>query len=129
MWSSARKSDIRDARFIGTVCLSSFGPSEIESDSGRFSNHGCFTDIDPRERGKGYARSCEQLLNLNDVSLPTIQVCVLLGAIAVVDGRPASESIYYSIACRIAQLLDLPNRHASSRVEQEVNIRGLHHHA
>ncbi|KAJ5686840.1 hypothetical protein N7536_009459 [Penicillium majusculum] len=91
--------------------------------SARFSNHISFADTDPRERGKGYTKRCEQLLNLNDVSLTTIQVCVLLGAIAVVDGNPSSETIYYSIACRIAQLLDLPNCRASSRVEQEVNTR------
>jgi hypothetical protein len=102
------------------------GPSEL-ADSGRFSNHSFFAKTDPRERGKQYAKKCEQLLNLNDVSLTTIQVCVLLGAIAVVDGRnPASETIYYSIACRIAQLLDLPNCRAASHVEQEVNIRGLY---
>ncbi|CAI7634007.1 unnamed protein product [Penicillium glandicola] len=92
--------------------------------SARFSNHSSFAGTDPRERGKDYAKQCQQLLNLNDVSLTTIQVCVLLGAIAVVDGRnPSSETIYYSIACRIAQLLDLPHCHTSSRVEQEVNIR------
>lgn len=81
--------------------------------------------INPRERGKDYAKRCEQLLDLNDVSLTTIQVCILLGAIGVVDGKPVSEVIYYSVACRMAQILDLPNRHALSRVEQEVNIRGL----
>lgn len=106
--------------------MSSTRPECIsKSDLHRFSNHPSFAETDPRERGKDYKKRCEQLLNLNDVSLTTIQVCVLLGAIAVVDGNPASETIYYSIACRIAQLLDLPNCHASSRVEQEVNIRGL----
>jgi hypothetical protein len=90
----------------------------------RFSEHPSFAETDPRERGKVYAKRCEQLLDLNDVSLTTIQVCVLLGAIRVVDGKPASETIYYAVACRIAQLLDLPNCPASNRVEQEIYTRG-----
>lgn len=99
-------------------------PKEFQTDFDSFSNHPSFADIDPRERGKGYAIRCERLLDLNDVSLTTIQVCVILGAIGVVDGKPASEAIYYSIACRIAQLLNLPNCYAANRVEQEVHTRG-----
>lgn len=89
-----------------------------------FSTHPFFADIDPRERGREFAKRCEELLDLNDVSVTTIQACVLLGAIGVVDGKPASETIYYAVACRIAQLLDLPNCQAANRVEQEIYIRG-----
>lgn len=63
------------------------------------------------------------MLDWNDVSLTTIQACVLLGAIAITNGNPASEYIHYAVACRMAQLLDLPNCQTRSRVEQEVNIR------
>ncbi|CAG7951638.1 unnamed protein product [Penicillium olsonii] len=91
--------------------------------SARFSSHPSFVDTDPRERGRGFAKRCEELLDLNDVSVTTIQACVLLGAIGVVDGKPASETIYYAVACRIAQLLDLPNCQAENRVEQELYIR------
>ncbi|CAG8360779.1 unnamed protein product [Penicillium salamii] len=91
--------------------------------SARFSTHPFFAGIDPRERGRGFAKRCEELLDLNDVSVTTIQACVLLGAIGVVDGKPASETIYYAVACRIAQLLDLPNCQAANRVEQELYIR------
>ena len=89
----------------------------------RFSKNSIFADVDPRERGARYAEQCKQLLDWNDVSVTTIQACVLLGAFAITEGNPASESIYYAVACRIAQLLDLPNHQAPSRVEQEVNIR------
>lgn len=82
-----------------------------------------FAHVDPRDRGKSYAKECERLLDWNDVSVTTIQACVLLGAFAITEGNPASEAIYYAVACRIAQLLDLPNRPADDRVEQEVNIR------
>jgi hypothetical protein len=64
------------------------------------------------------------LLNLEDISLTTVQACVLLGAIVITEGGAAAESVYYSVACRIAQLLDLANRPTSSRLEKEINIRG-----
>lgn len=102
-------------------------PEWLRTDSGSFSTHPSLAEIDPRERGKGYAKRCEDLLDLNDVSVTTIQACVLLGAIGVVDGKPASETIYYAIACRIAQLLDLPNCQAANQVEQELYIRGMYH--
>ena len=66
---------------------------------------------------------CEDLLDWNDISITTIHACVLLGAIAITNGKAASESVHYAVACRIAQLLDIPNCQASSRVDQEINIR------
>jgi hypothetical protein len=59
------------------------------------------------------------------VSLTTVQACVLLGSNVITEGEAAAESVYYSVACRIAQLLDLPNRPTSNRIEREVNIRGM----
>ncbi|OKO97285.1 hypothetical protein PENSUB_10079 [Penicillium subrubescens] len=91
--------------------------------SARFSKNAAFHGTDPRLRGKTYAKACANLLDWNQVSLTTIQACVLLGAIAVTEGNSASENIYYAVACRIAQLLDLPNCKMESRVEQEINIR------
>jgi hypothetical protein len=96
---------------------------QVSFPTSRFSKNPHFSGTDPRERGRGYAKECEKLLNWNEVSLTTIQACVLLGAIAITNGNPASENIHYAVACRIAQLLDLPNCQATSRVEQEVNIR------
>ncbi|KAJ5161059.1 hypothetical protein N7492_006451 [Penicillium capsulatum] len=91
--------------------------------SARFSTNVAFADVDPRMRGQGYAKECERLLELNNVSITTLRACVLLGAFWITEGNPGSESIYYAVACRIAQLLDIPHRPAESRVEQEVNIR------
>lgn len=101
----------------GSIC------DEPRTYSLRFSKNPCFTAIDPRERGKGYAKECQRLFDWTDVSLTTIQACVLLGAIAITEGNPASENIHYAIACRIAQLLDLPSCATASPLEQEVNNR------
>jgi hypothetical protein len=55
-----------------------------------------------------------------------VQACVLLGAFSIVEGEAAPEAVYYSVACRIAMLLDLANAPAATRLEQEVNRRGMH---
>ncbi|KAJ9608211.1 hypothetical protein H2200_007199 [Cladophialophora chaetospira] len=91
--------------------------------SARFSDDAFFAGIDPRIRGRRYAQEAEHLLNLRDVSLTTIQAAVLLGAYVVTEGEAAAESVFYSVACRNALLLDLPNMIVTSRVEQEVNCR------
>jgi hypothetical protein len=90
----------------------------------RFSKHSVFTNIDPRERGRPYAKEAERLLDLHNTSLTTVQACVLMGAIQVVEMDSATESIFYTIACRMAMILDLPNAVSRSRLEQELNIRG-----
>ncbi|KAK5046592.1 hypothetical protein LTR84_007353 [Exophiala bonariae] len=89
----------------------------------RFSEDPFFAGIDPRVRGRPYAQEAEHLLNLRDVSLQTVQACVLIGAYVITDGDAAVEAVYYGIACRNALVLDLPNMIALSRVEQEVNRR------
>jgi hypothetical protein len=66
----------------------------------------------------------EALFNMRDVSLTTIQLCVLLGSAWTASGNAVAENIYYGIACRMAQLMDLPSRPASSQLESEINIRG-----
>jgi hypothetical protein len=48
----------------------------------------------------------------------------MLGACRIIEGDAAGESVYYGIACRMAQLLDLPHRQCVNRLEREVNIRG-----
>ena len=48
----------------------------------------------------------------------------MLGACRVIEGDPAGEVIYYGIACRMAQLLNLPYRQCGSHLEREINIRG-----
>ncbi|KXH40590.1 ZnF3 [Colletotrichum nymphaeae SA-01] len=93
--------------------------------SARFSTDPEFADVDPRDRSHAYIQAAEALLNLRDVSLPTIQLCVLIGAALTANGDGESENIYYGVACRMAQLLDLPGRPATSLLEREINIRGM----
>lgn len=72
-----------------------------------------------------YILEAEALFNLRDVSVTTIQLCVLLGSAWTAVGNAVAENLYYGIACRMAQLMDLPHRPASSQLESEVNIRGM----
>jgi hypothetical protein len=94
----------------------------------RFSNHPFFSGAEKRVRGRIYAQASAQLLDLRDISLQTIQACVLLGAFSIVEGEAAPEAVYYSVACRIAMLIDLPNAPVPTRLEQEVNRRGTRYY-
>lgn len=90
----------------------------------RFSSHEMFSGISPRARGVRYARKAASLLDVSDVCLTSIQACVMLGACRIIEGDARGEAVYYGIACRMAQLLDLPHRPCQTRLEREVNIRG-----
>lgn len=72
-----------------------------------------------------YAEESDRLLKVGEISLITIQACVLLGTISNAEGQADSGSIYYAIAVRIAAIMDLANRPAACWVEKEVNIRGM----
>ncbi|ATY66663.1 Fungal specific transcription factor [Cordyceps militaris] len=89
----------------------------------RFARHASLAATPPRERGRRFVKEAERLLDLHDMSLTTIQACLMLGAAAVVEGGRATESVYFSIACRTALLIDLPNIAAPTLVEEEVNRR------
>jgi hypothetical protein len=95
----------------------------IISLAARFSNDSFFANIDPRARGRPYAHEAEQLLNLREISLTTIQAAVIIGCFCVTEGDPEAEGIYYTVACRNALILDLPNLPAQSRVAQETQRR------
>lgn len=92
--------------------------------SARFSDNVAFTGIAPRDRSNGFVKKSAALLDLRDVSLKTIQACVLLGAVSITEGEAAAESVYYACACRIANLLNLARRPANDAIEREVNVRG-----
>ncbi|KAI5363264.1 hypothetical protein Slin14017_G069450 [Septoria linicola] len=92
----------------------------------RFSSNELFSSISPRMRGVPYAKKAAQLLDVSDVSLTSIQACVMLGACRIIEGDAPGESVYYGIACRMAQLLDLPHRQCESMLERQVNIRVWH---
>ena len=92
--------------------------------SARFSSNPYFSNTVPRERGNEFAKESNRLLDLRDISMMTLQASVLLGVFATGCGEAASESVYYCVACRIANLLDLVNRPYADAIEREVNIRG-----
>ncbi|KAL1864280.1 hypothetical protein VTK73DRAFT_5990 [Phialemonium thermophilum] len=89
----------------------------------RFSCHPSFDGVPPHERGRPYAKETERLLDLHNTCLTTVQACVLLGAIQVVEMDAATESVFYTIACRLALILGLPDMPGKTRLEQEVNLR------
>lgn len=95
--------------------------------SARFSNNESLADTPPHQRGRPFTKEAERLLDLHETSLVTIQSCLLLGASAVVEGSGATESVFFSIACRMGMLLDLPNLPVLTYVKQEVNYRGICH--
>ncbi|GIZ41215.1 hypothetical protein CKM354_000452800 [Cercospora kikuchii] len=92
----------------------------------RFSSNDLFSSTSPRARGVPYARKAAQLLDVSEVSLTSIQACVMLGACRIIEGDAQGESVYYGIACRMAQLLDLPHRQCDSLLEKEIHIRVWH---
>lgn len=81
-------------------------------------------ELDPRDRGEGFRKASEDLLNLREISPVMVQACVLLGAYAAAHGDTDVENVYYSTAGRMCLVLDLPNRPVASLLEREVNIRG-----
>ncbi|CAG8961079.1 hypothetical protein HYFRA_00002621 [Hymenoscyphus fraxineus] len=91
--------------------------------SARFSTDPSLSHIEPRVRGAPYFDQAVKLLNIRDISLVTVQASILLGAACIADGDDASETVYYGVGCRIAQLLDLPNIPVSCILEHEINIR------
>ncbi|KAL3458768.1 hypothetical protein BJX64DRAFT_279670 [Aspergillus heterothallicus] len=89
----------------------------------RFSDNHIFNCIDRRRRGDKYAEKARKLLDLTDISVTTIQACILLGTVCFSDSQTKSESLYYSIAVRLALILDLPSRHCADQVERQTNLR------
>ena len=112
--SAVRNGTIPKVLFFGAIALSA-----------RFSSHPSLADIEPRQRGMPYAEEAARLLDLQNTSLTTIQACMLLGAIQGVEGNPATESIYFSAAARMAMIMDLPRAPATTRIDQEINVRGI----
>ncbi|KAH7411361.1 fungal-specific transcription factor [Cadophora sp. MPI-SDFR-AT-0126] len=91
--------------------------------SARFSTNLAFEEHCYWDRGSGFAKESARLLDIRDVSLSTIQACILLGTVSRSEGDAAAESVYYSVANRMANLLDLANVPANNAVEKEVNVR------
>lgn len=79
-----------------------------------------------RERGKPFTALAFQLVDFRDVSLSTIQACVLLATLCFTEGNTQAEAVYYATANRMAMILDLPNREAPSELEHQIDLRGTH---
>ncbi|KAH9208392.1 hypothetical protein DL95DRAFT_467801 [Leptodontidium sp. 2 PMI_412] len=77
----------------------------------------------PRSRGRVYAREAERQLDLHSLSLVTLRTSLLLGAFYGTEGDSPHESLYYSLACRIGSLLNLPHSTFDTPLSREVGIR------
>lgn len=71
-----------------------------------------------------YYDESTRLLDLRVNSITTIQACVLLGAISTTEDHAITESVYYTVACRMATLLEIARKPVQDPLEREVNIRG-----
>jgi hypothetical protein len=89
----------------------------------RFSDSPELAHIDPRQRGQSLAKKAAGMLNMHDISVTTIQASILLGTIAYAESGMESEALYYSIAVRLALLLDLPNHPTNDEIERQLNLR------
>lgn len=76
-----------------------------------------------RVRGEQYAQAARKLLDLHDVSRETVQTAILLGAYYGADGDSIHENLYYTIACRMSCLLDIPLAGRPDNLEQELDVR------
>jgi len=92
----------------------------------RFSDNPIFANIDRRGRGDQYTQRARELLDLADISVTTLQASILLATVCFCDSQTGTEALYYSIAIRLALILDLPNRECDSQVDRQVNLRSMH---
>lgn len=76
--------------------------------------------------GDRLAESAMRCLDMRDISLRTVQACILLGTLCYVDGKGEAESLYFAAALRLALVLDLPHRSCSTALERESNLRGTY---
>ena len=57
------------------------------------------------------------------MSIVTLQTSLLLGAFYGTEGDSLRENLYYSVACRIASLIDVPHCLEDTPLEKELGIR------
>lgn len=60
---------------------------------------------------------------MDDISITTMQACVLLGTISFSESKTEAEALYYAVANRLAFILDLPHRDIADEVERQLNLR------
>ena len=103
------------------ACIAGCGS---HADDARFSDSASVSHEDRRTRGQAFASRAMKLLDLTSISLTTIQACILLGTICFSESNAEAEAIYYAVANRLAQIMDLPNRHTENAVQRQVHLRG-----
>lgn len=96
----------------------------LASLSARFSTHSSLAEIPIRERGMPYWTEAEKLIDFYSTSLLTIQACIMAAAYLSIEGDPNAESVFLSVACRMALIMDLPNSEVQTRLEQDLRLRG-----
>lgn len=95
--------------------------------SARFVTNSYFGNTEPSKRGLHWAEQSKKLFNDREhaVSLTAVQGCALLANLAFIKGDSAMESLYNAQQIRMVQLLGLPKRLSSNRIQREVEIRGM----
>jgi hypothetical protein len=94
----------------------------------RFSKSGCLAHLEPRYRGSEFVEKTKGLLDMTNISVTTIQACVLLGTISFSECKTEAEALYYAVANRLAFILDLSNRPVADEIERQVNLRSKYYY-
>ncbi|KAH7142311.1 hypothetical protein DER46DRAFT_640308 [Fusarium sp. MPI-SDFR-AT-0072] len=112
--ASVRNSSVPKVIFFGIASLSA-----------RYSTNAAFNSIAAWDRGRPYKEEARRLMDLENISLTTIQACMLLSANASVEGESFAEAVYHAAAARMATLpvLDLPTIPTQPLLEREINKR------
>lgn len=63
------------------------------------------------------------LFDMTDISVTTIQASILLGTICFAESKTEAEALYYAIANRLVQILNLAYRSTENETERQVNLR------
>ncbi|KAH6717984.1 hypothetical protein BKA61DRAFT_716562 [Leptodontidium sp. MPI-SDFR-AT-0119] len=81
---------------------------------------------DIRGQGHVWSATARKLVrdDLEHACVENIQACILVGTICLADSRPDSESIFFALANRMAELLKLPiTNTANDVITSEINRR------
>ncbi|KAG9258012.1 NADH dehydrogenase [Emericellopsis atlantica] len=77
----------------------------------------------PQRRDHHFAELAYRALDMRDLSIVTIQGCLLLGTMCFVDNKAATETLYVATAIRLGLILDLPQRKCQTELERQINLR------
>jgi hypothetical protein len=94
----------------------------------RFSTSTSLAHTEPRYRGSEFVEKAKSLLDMTEISVTTIQACVLLGTISFSESKSEAEALYYAVANRLAFILDLLHRPVAEEIERQVNLRSKYNH-